>query len=441
MPANHTDRHNPATRIPGAGHKWLVVALLCLSGCVNYMDRNAIFAVFPLLRAEFGMSDVLLSALGTAFLWAYSLGSPLAGWCGDRFPRKYVVISSLAIFSMITLCTGLMSTVMWLIILRVLLGISEALYMPAAISYISDCHSEKTRGLAIGFHQASLPVGGVIGATFAGHIGESYGWRPTFWLLCALGLLLVIVFGVVLRNIPKGASDAAARQAAAPAPAPAPAAPAPMGGTIRLIMRTPTALCLIANSFVVSMVSWIIVVWMPSLLHEKFNLSLGSAAFNATVWLAVAALITLPVAGIIADAWKTRNRRARPLVQACGVALLVPAMLCLGSASSLPPMVAGLVLYGVGQAIWNSGNMPVLCEVMPPGARSTAYGLMNFTGTLGGGVSVMIFAFATKHAGAGAVFAALAALMVIALGLCVLVAARFHARDTTAPEGGEKIKN
>ncbi|MDR0901302.1 MAG: MFS transporter [Opitutaceae bacterium] len=408
--------------------KWLVVALLCFSGCVNYMDRNAVSAVFPLLRVEFGMSDMLLGALGTVFLWSYSLSSPLAGWCGDRFPRKLMILLSLGIFSLVTFSTGLMTTVAGLLALRVLLGVSEALYMPAAVSYISDWHSEKTRGLAVGFHQASLSVGGVAGATLAGVIGEAHGWRPSFWLLGGIGLLLAAVFSIALKNIPKGASDNAATATTAAAAAPAPRMS--VAETIRLILRTPTALCLIANSFVVSMVSWIVAVWMPSMLHEKFNLSLGSAAFNGTIWPAVAGLAAMLLAGLLADLWKRRNPRARVLVQACGLALLVPAMLCIGAATSLAPMAAGLVLYGIGQATWNSANMPVLCEVTPPSARSTAYGLVNFTGTFGGGVSVLLFARVARAAGTGTVFAALAALMLVALALSLLVAARFHARDT-----------
>src|SRR6266508_837340 len=106
-------------------YKWLLVALLWLVGCLNYVDRQAIFSVFPLLRREFGLSDVDLGLLGTLFLCVYALGSPLGGYLGDRLRRKSVVLVSLLLFTVVTFATGLAATGSELLWLRSLLGLSE----------------------------------------------------------------------------------------------------------------------------------------------------------------------------------------------------------------------------------------------------------------------------------------------------------------------------
>ena len=126
-------------------YKWLLVASLWVIGCLNYMDRQAIFSAFPLLKKELSMSDVQLGLLGSAFLWCYSASSPLAGYLGDRFKRKSVILGSLFIFSLATLGTGLAIAPAQLIWLRGLLGLSEALYLPAALALIADYHAGGTR--------------------------------------------------------------------------------------------------------------------------------------------------------------------------------------------------------------------------------------------------------------------------------------------------------
>src|ERR1700728_737079 len=131
-----------------AYRKWLVVGLIWIVTCLNYMDRMTLFAIFPILHKQMGLSNVALAMLGSVFLWAYGVCSPIGGYLGDRFNRKTVVLTSLVIFSLVTFATGWAQNQSQLVILRIFLGISEALFLPGALAHIATFHSNATRSLA-----------------------------------------------------------------------------------------------------------------------------------------------------------------------------------------------------------------------------------------------------------------------------------------------------
>jgi len=143
--------------------KWVAVAVMWLIACLNYADRMAIFSVLPVLKKEMGFSDVALALLGSTFLWTYAFGSPIGGYLGDRFSRRLTIISSLLVFSGITFATGLVHSPLHMIELRCLLGLSEAVFLPSALAYIAEFHSDKTRSLANSIALTGLTAGAGFG--------------------------------------------------------------------------------------------------------------------------------------------------------------------------------------------------------------------------------------------------------------------------------------
>lgn len=156
-------------------YRWKLVALLFVAGTLNYADRTAISAVFPLLRDDLQLSDMALGAVGTLFLWAYALGSPAAGYLADRMSRSRLVVGSLAAWSLIMVLTGLAWNLPALLVLRVLLGLAECAYLPAAVALVADFHDAGTRATAISLHSQGLGFGPVLGASAAGFLGDRFG--------------------------------------------------------------------------------------------------------------------------------------------------------------------------------------------------------------------------------------------------------------------------
>ncbi|MEK7751752.1 MAG: MFS transporter [Acidobacteriota bacterium] len=174
----------------GRSYKWWVVGMLWFVCFFNYADRQAIFSVFPLLKAEMGLSDVQLGIVGASFMWVYALGAPMAGLIGDRFNRKALILGGMIFWSLITIATA-MSTKYWhLVLFRALEGLGETFYYPASMSLLSDYHGRDTRSRAMGLHQSSVYAGTIAGGAVAGFFGQYYGWRSGFYLFGSLGKVL-----------------------------------------------------------------------------------------------------------------------------------------------------------------------------------------------------------------------------------------------------------
>ena len=95
---------------PNSSYKWLVVGMLWFVCFFNYADRQAIFAVFPLIKRELVLTDLQLGVVGAAFMWVYAVFGPLAGWLCDRLPRKSLVLGGLIAWSLVTMLTAVCHT-------------------------------------------------------------------------------------------------------------------------------------------------------------------------------------------------------------------------------------------------------------------------------------------------------------------------------------------
>src|SRR5436305_3401039 len=139
----------------GGDYKWWVVGMLWCVCFLNYGDRQAIFSVFPKLKAEFGFDKVQLGLIGSAFMWVYAFGAPFAGFGCDRFRRKDLILSGCLFWSFVTVATGWCSKLWQFVAVRALEGFGETFYFPASMSMVSDYHGAKTRSRDRSFHQSS----------------------------------------------------------------------------------------------------------------------------------------------------------------------------------------------------------------------------------------------------------------------------------------------
>src|ERR1700710_2896969 len=171
-------------------YKWRVVAMLWTVSFFNYADRAALFTLFPLLEREMHLSPVQLGLLASSFAWTCGLLAPFAGNLVDRISRKRAVLGGLYAWSSIAACTSLSRGFGQLFGFMAAEGVGESLYYPASMSLLSDYHGSETRSRAMGFHQTSVYVGTIAGGFFAGLIGERYGWRWSFVVFGALGIIL-----------------------------------------------------------------------------------------------------------------------------------------------------------------------------------------------------------------------------------------------------------
>ena len=143
----------------------------------NYVDRQVIFGVFPLVQDDLTLSDTALGALGSAFMIVYMLTSIPLGILGDRVARNRVIAVGVAVWSAATLLSGLARSYGQLFLTRALVGIGEASYGPTATAMVSDLFPKARRGFVNGLFNAAIPLGGAIGVAVGGLVGARFGWR------------------------------------------------------------------------------------------------------------------------------------------------------------------------------------------------------------------------------------------------------------------------
>jgi MFS family permease len=374
---------------------------------LNYVDRQAIFSLFPLLRKDLGMSNVSLGLVGTVFLWVYGGMSPFVGYLGDRFSRRNIIVGTLALWSLVTFATGFAKTSTEIIALRGLMGVSEACYMPAALALISDHHPPERRSTAVGLHQTGIYFGAAIGGTFAGYVAEHWGWRHAFHSLGAFGILFACFLWLSLRDAPRGARDSNVQN-------PKGGSPQSLAANVRVVLQTPTLLVLSVVVLIFSIYFWALTAWLPLFFFEKFDMGLARAGGIANAYVQITSVLGIVLGGPLADIALRRNGRARMAVQVVGLLIPAPFLLIIGQTHLLAWAVVALLAFGLGRGLWDCNNMPVICDVAVPEVRSTAYGVFNFAGMLGGGIGTLGFGLLLKKTGSGTLLSAACPLAVLA---------------------------
>ncbi|HEY0865210.1 MAG TPA: MFS transporter [Lacunisphaera sp.] len=359
---------------------WLIVGLLWVVGCLNYLDRVIVTTMRGSLVEAIPMTDAQFGLLTSVFLWVYGLLSPFAGFLADRFSRSKVIILSLFAWSLITWLTAHATTFTELLITRALMGVSEACYIPAALALIADYHRGRTRSLATGVHMSGIMVGSGLGG-LGGWIAERNGWSHAFLVFGIAGIVYTFVVALFLRDAPAEAG-----------PAGSPAAPAAPKVTLRealvnLFSRSSFILALFYWGLL-GLASWAVVGWMPTYLNEHFKLSQGTAGLSATGYLQTAALVGVLVGGAWADRWSRRNERGRIYVPLIGLLVASPAILLASSIDWLPLAIAGLVFFGFARSFADSNMMPILCTVTDSRYRATGYGVLNLFSCVVGGLTI-----------------------------------------------------
>ena len=182
-------------------YPWIVVALLWGVALLNYMDRQMLSTMKDSMQIDITelQSAANFGRLMAVFLWIYGLMSPVAGLIADRLNRKWLIVCSLFVWSAVTYLMGVADTFNQVFWLRALMGISEALYIPAGLSLIADYHTGRSRSLAVGIHMTGLYTGQAIGG-FGATVAAAFSWHTTFHWFGIIGIAYAIILMLFLRD-------------------------------------------------------------------------------------------------------------------------------------------------------------------------------------------------------------------------------------------------
>jgi MFS family permease len=195
-----------ARTLPTFGGKYFALAVLFGMNLLNYVDRYSFFAVGTQIKRDFAIDDFWYSVLGVSFMIVYTLISPVMGWLGDRYHRRALLAGGVGLWSFATVGTAFSNDFSHIFFWRSLLGVGEASYGVIAPTLIADLFPVRERGRAMGAYYLALPLGGALGYTLGGWIGEALGWRAAFWVVGLPGLVAAAA-GLVMSDPGRGASE------------------------------------------------------------------------------------------------------------------------------------------------------------------------------------------------------------------------------------------
>lgn len=416
-------------------YPWVVVGLLWVVALLNYMDRQMLSTMKPAMQMDIPelRSASSFGMLMAIFLWIYGFMSPVSGIIADKANRKWLIVGSLFVWSAVTFAMGYATTFDQLYALRAVMGVSEALYIPAGLSLIADFHSSRTRSLAIGIHMTGLYMGQALGG-FGATVAKNYTWQSTFQVFGLIGIAYAVVLVLFLKErkvlSPNGASVGPV------------ATRVSITRGIALLMGNLPFWIILAYFAVPSLPGWGVKNWLPTLFSQNLGLPMEQAGPLSTVTIAASSLIGVVFGGILSDRWVQKNLKGRIYTSAIGLALTIPSLLLLGFGHSLFHVVGAALCFGIGFGMFDANNMPILCQFVPASHRATAYGIMNMTGVFAGAFITDLLGKSTESGSLGHDFAMLSIIVLAALiAQLYFLRPKYNDIEEFEPKNNETCKN
>ena len=396
-------------------YPWIVVGLLWVVALLNYMDRQMLSTMREAMQIDIAEleSAVNFGRLMAIFLWIYGCISPFAGAIADRISRKWLIIGSLTVWSGVTLAMGFCTTYNQIYVLRALMGISEALYIPAGLSLIADYFTGSSRSLAVGIHMTGLYLGQAVGG-FGATIAAAFSWQQTFLCFGIAGVAYAALLAIMLEDRRNEKSECGPDAAEPPAKE-------PVWKSFALIFSNISFWTILFFFAASSLPGWSTKNWLPTLFAESLGIPMSQAGPLSTITIAVSSFFGVLIGGSLSDNWVRKNIRGRIYTSAIGLAMMIPALVFIGLGSGLVSAIGAGVCFGVGYGMFDTNNMPILCQFVSSRHRATAYGIMNMTGVFFGALITQVLGRWADNGNLGLGVALMAAALGIALLLQLTV--------------------
>jgi MFS transporter, Spinster family, sphingosine-1-phosphate transporter len=337
--------------------------LLTLLNFFNYVDRNVLFAVQPLIQREFKIDDAQIGFLTSAFFICYMVAAPLIAPLADRYPRKWIMGAGAVVWSVATLLSAVTHSYNELLLRHLVVGIGEATFVVIAPAFLSDMFPETVRGRVMGLFYLSLPVGSAVGYVVGGVLGHHFGWRMPFLVGAIPGLLLALGMFYV-REPERGASDHLPDTVER--------------GTILGLLRNKgywtVSLGMAMMTFAVGGMQ----VWMPTFLTRVRGVPLDRANLMFGGMTVIAGTVATLFGGWLGDRLLRRTPAAYQLVSAAGMLLSIPAVV--GAIYLTGSVMYAAIMVGEFFILLNTAplNAALVNSVSAP-IRATAIAVNLFT--------------------------------------------------------------
>ncbi|HQR71376.1 MAG TPA: MFS transporter [Burkholderiaceae bacterium] len=371
----------PATAIDRSGFRptyvWTVFALTFALMLSDFMTRNVMSGVMPLLARDWTLNDSQLGMLVSIVPLVVGIASWPISLLADRWGHVRSVTAMAVLWCVATIGCGLSQTHAQMFVARAVLGLGEAAYTSVGGAVLSRVFPAERMAAVLGAFQSAAVLGTVLGVAAGGVIAARYGWPAAFISLGLGSLGLVVLFALLVRERP-GLSTGDAREAT-----PRPNHTLSLGATLQQMFAKRSASLTYIGSGLQTVVLGALAAWLPTFLAREYGLPADQAGLRAAL-IMLGAAIGMVAGGSIAD----RAARARPRrrLQVTAAYAFISFVL-LSSAFTLPPGGLQMALLLVGSMI-AGGHVGIVSAVVidlsHPGLRATALGtVVLFNNLLG----------------------------------------------------------
>lgn len=381
---------------------------------LNQGDRQVFNTVLPAIRDSLQLSDTSVGLIATIFNLFYAIMVPVGGWAGDCFSKKWVTTISILFWSVATMFTGLATSFLWLVILRsVATGGGEAFFGPANYSLIGQYHTD-TRARAMSIHQTAYYVGVILAGWLAGLIADRMGWKYSFIIFGAAGIVWGIIMAIRLKD---------KKDADQPSEVVKEARPGILDG-FKTVLTTPVALALTIGFSCFIFVITGYMTWVPAYLQEEFGQTQASAGFNSMFYTYAAAFVGVLLAGSLSDRLARRNPSLRMVLQGLGLIGGAVFLFFMGGKSSLWIVYLMFAGWGFFRAFFDGNIYAVLYDVTPSRLHASCSSAMITIGFAVGAFAPVVLGAMKQHLGSlNATFPMLAIIWLLA-GIMVLIVSK-----------------
>lgn len=352
--------------------KMVLVSVLCGLGYMMYsVDRMTVSSAIGLIANDFGLEKGQSGILLSSFFYGFIGFLFLSGIIADKLSGKPVLILGLMMFSVATMLTGIAGSMTSLIFYRVMTGIGEGVFWPAASLEVANVTTEKQRTTVMSLYWMGYPIGGFFGTWLGAMLGPLYGWRVVFYVAGGLGVLVALAYAVLVKSEPKKAVTATTAKEKVP---------------LGQLFRNRAVMLIAFYYFLLLSGWWIVLLWAPTFLMNMKQLSIGMAGTIASLLGLTGALGGFLLGRYCDGGDFTRKRKVL-----IGVTLL-SSLLMAAMVMDLPVFAVVILVLFLGLLGYPITPMVLsfTSELVPPQLRGAAIGLVMNIGMTAGGISPVL---------------------------------------------------
>lgn len=397
------------------GYRRYALGLFLAVNLLNYIDRQVLYAVFPLVKESLQISDTALGFLGSAFMIVYMVAAPVFGWFGDRGWRRGLAAGGLGVWSLATVLAGVTTGYNQLLCARSLVGVGEASFGTVAPGIISDYFPQEKRGRVLSWFYLAIPLGSALGYLLGGFIGGRYGWQSAFLMVGLPGILLVIPMAMLKTVEVKEEKEIAA-------------------GSWRQFFVNRSfvfnTLAMTAMTFAMGGLAQ----WMPTFFHRVHGLGVERGNFLFGGITVVAGIVGTLLGGWMGDLLQRKRADGYLLVSGWGFVLGIPSLIL---ALHTPDLTISLTAVFLAELclFLNTGPLnTVIVNVTRHDMRATAFAINIFViHAFGDAVSPALIGFLSDSWGLANALLSTAIAIFLAAVFCFICGKRIAA-DYVAEE-------